>query len=170
MSSTTPSWATEMKESLRRLHRKVDLIMALDINVLNRVLAGAQALAQQARDAADREKAKDVAIADLQAKLSADDAQIAADAQADEQANQSLTDTATALEGLVQGPETPPAPAVPAPVDAPAVITGDQPVDGGATAADVGQVTDGGAPVDAGSADPSAAPADPAARRAHRNR
>lgn len=101
----------------------------IDADALHRVLAGAAALVQQGLAAAEREKAKDQAIADLTAQLGQAQTDLAAQAQANEAANQALVDTATAMDGLLKGPETPTV-ETPPPDQAPGVVdgSGDAPV------------------------------------------
>jgi hypothetical protein len=128
-----PGWARSLQDSITSLHRKVNLIMALNLDTLNRILAGAASLIEQAKAAAVREAAKDQHIKDLEAALNESNATLtserAADAAEDTDANTALTNTATALDDLLKGPETPETPAVPAPADAPGVISGDTPVE-----------------------------------------
>lgn len=128
-SDRPPRWAVELGWKIDILLRKVNLIMALDTSVLNRILAGAASLVEQAKAAAEREKAKDARIAELEAALASTESTLAsersADAAEDADANKALTDTAAAMDTLLQGPETPTV-ETPAPSDAPAVIEGSQ--------------------------------------------
>lgn len=120
--------------------------MALDRGLLAQVLAGAQSLAQQALAGAAREKVLRDENAQLKADLGTTRADLATEQSDDVAANQALSDTATALDNLLQSDATPTV-ETPAPVDAPGVIdgTGDAPVvtDPGPIAD--GQITDGSA-------------------------
>lgn len=124
-----PRWAVELGWKIDILLRKVNLIMALETPVLNRILAGAASLVEQAQAAAEREKAKDARIAELEAALASSEATLAsersADAAEDADANAQLQATAEAMDALLKGPETPTV-ETPAPAEAPAVIEGSQ--------------------------------------------
>lgn len=121
--TVTPPWAKEILRELSSLHRKVNLLMALDSTLLNRILAGAQSLVEQAKAAAAREQGYKDQIAQLQGQVQSDQATIAADQASDDSANQALSQTADALDQLLSGPETPVV-QTPAPTDAPDVISG----------------------------------------------
>jgi hypothetical protein len=142
---SAPEWVWSLLQGQERLvslieslHRKVDILMALDANVIARILAGAASLVEQAQAAAARETALNATVADLQSQLTAaqagtdqavSDALAAddvADTAADAEANAQLLAAANALDALLTGPETPVV-ETPAPEDAPGVIAGDQP-------------------------------------------
>lgn len=136
-----PPWAAALIQTVHNINRKVNIIMALDANVLHRILAGAASLVQQVQAGLDREAALKQQLSDAQGTVAAEQAKDADQALVDQQANDQLKATADALEQLLQGPQTPTV-ETPAPDQAPDVINGNQdpvvvdpePADGGTSA------------------------------------
>lgn len=102
-----PLWAQELFDSVRSLHQKVNLIMAVDQTVINRILVGAQFLA-------DRDKANQAKIAqltqdktDLQNQLGQEQAAEAAEDAQEQAANDAAAKVADEIDALVKGPDTP---------------------------------------------------------------
>ncbi len=122
-----PAWVGEFRRSFARLHRKVDY-MALDAELVGRILAGAGALAEQARASAERETALKAQLDQALSERDSERAAEAAEDASDAEANQQLLDLANAVDTLVKGPETP-AVVVPTPEEAVAVVEGDSPVE-----------------------------------------
>jgi hypothetical protein len=125
---TTPRWAHPLIEAVRRIERKVNTIMALDLDVLHRILVGAQFLA-------DREKANQQKIADLTTQLTAAQDQLgqataaeAAEDEAEQAANTAATTVADTIDSLVKGPDTPTVEQPADPGQVADVVTGDAPV------------------------------------------
>lgn len=126
-----PPWAEDLFLKLLTIERKVNLIMALDTAVIHRILVGAQFLA-------DRDKANQAKIQDLQSKLDAAGAAEAAEDAAEADANAAAAKVADEVDALVKGPDTP---TVEVPSDPQAVVdvvSGDTP----ATVTDPGPSAD----------------------------
>lgn len=141
-----PEWAYSLFSQLNKIEWKVSLLMAVDTQVVAKLVAAAGALADQSKKvAAERDQYKALAdqeglqISDLQGQLSTSAATDAASTDA-------INAAADAVSSLVDSPSTPDV-AVPPIEDVPGVVDGTTPVtapDGG----DVAEPTDGGAPAD----------------------
>lgn len=129
---STPEWAVRLQQSVDNLTRKVNLLMALDLDVINRILVGAQFLA-------DRDKANQAKIADLTQKLADAGAAEAAEDAADAKANEDAAKVADAVDALVKGNQTPTVEVPAAPADVVDVVNGDAPV----VVTDPGPASDG---------------------------
>lgn len=149
-----PAWARELLARLDRIERKVDLSMALDTSILEKITASLQTVLpayQQVLADRDADKAK---IADLQGQLGQSQSDLQAEVAREAQDTADLQAATDALSQLVNGSSTPAVAPAPSVADVPAVLSGDTPV----TPADPSA-----APVDAPAAPVADTPAAPAA-------
>jgi hypothetical protein len=132
-----PSWASQLFTTLYRLEGKVNLLMAVDTQVVARLVAAAGALAEQTKVVTAERDALKTQLSDEQA------ADVTSAAQ-DSASTADINAAADAVLSLVNGPSTPDVTPVPI-EDVPGVVDGSTPVtapDGG----DVAEPTDGGVP------------------------